>query len=159
FEEGGPQAKEVKVIITDSEGQSTEHTWPVLVKDVDRPPKITASLPPAEALSATTGSVLDFSVEAADPDKEDRLVYVWSLVGREVGGGQRWQFKVPAGAEATARYRVTAEVADQSNLRDRVAWNVVVKNPGMPPRIIEAQPREEKLTVQVGQALDFAVTA
>src|SRR5262249_55322445 len=32
-------------------------------------------------------------------------------------------------------------------------------NPGMPPRIIEAQPREEKLTVQVGQALDFAVTA
>src|SRR5262249_347543 len=156
FDEGGLQAKEVKVVVTDGEGHTVERAWRVLVKDVDRPPKIIVSAPSTDTLSATTGSVLDFSVEAADPDKEDRLVYVWSLDGQEVGRGQRWQFKVPAEAESRARYRVTAEVADQNNLRDRVVWNVTVKSP---PRIIDVQPRDEKLTVQVGQALDFTVIA
>jgi hypothetical protein len=159
FDEGEPQAKEVKVVVTDDEDHSIEHGWRVLVKDVDRPPKIITSVPSADTVSAATGSVVDFSVEAADPDKEDRLAYVWSLDGREVGRGQRWQFKVPAGAEAAARYRVAAEAVDQNNLRDRVVWNVTVKSPGAPPRIIDIQPRDEKLTVQVGQALDFAVTA
>ncbi len=158
FDEGGPQAKAVKVIITDGENHAVEHAWRILVKDVDRPPKIIASSPSADALWVATGSVLDFSVEAVDPDKEDRLVYVWSLDGREVSRGQRWQFNVPAGAESRTRYRVTAEVADENNLHDRVAWNVNIKNTGAPPRIIDVQPRDEKLTVQVGQALDFFVT-
>lgn len=159
FEDSSPQAKEVKVIVSDGAHQSVEHSWRVIVQETDRPPQITASTPASKTLEVTAGSIVDFSVDATDPDKEDRLAYVWSLDGREVARGSRWQFNPPVSASPVTRYRVTAEVLDQKNQQDRVAWNVTVKTRIEPPRIIDAQPREETLTTQVGQAIDFALIA
>ncbi len=164
FTEGGEKPKEVKAVVTNSDNLTVTRTWQVRVQDVNRPPRITLASPRPEAVAVDSGGVQEFSVMAADPDSDDRLVYVWFLNGQEVARGERWQFHAPS-AETLRHetsYTVAVEVLDNEARKDqaaRVTWNVTVKAPVLPPIIRDAQPGEETVSTQAGQPLDFSVVA
>ncbi len=159
FDEGRAKLKEVKTVVTDQENRKGEKTWRIRVRDVNRPPPIVVASPPADSLEMAAGDVQKFSVKASDPDKDDRLGYAWFLDGHEVGRGPRWEFRAPSPPTSKTRYRVEVKVSDKSGLKDRLAWNIALKIPSPPPRIIGAQPQEETVLTRVGQPLDFAVAA
>jgi len=164
FTEGGEKPKEIKAAVTNRDNLTVTRTWQVRVQDVNRPPRIALASPRPEAVAVDSGGVQEFSVMASDPDSDDRLVYVWFLNGQEVARGERWQFHAPS-AETLRHetsYTVAVEVLDNEARKDqaaRVAWNVTVKAPVLPPIIRDAQPGEETVSTQAGQPLDFSVVA
>jgi serine/threonine protein kinase/ribosomal protein L25 (general stress protein Ctc) len=158
FDDGGGKPKEVKVVVSDGKTLSTEQIWQVRVQDVNRPPQIARTTPKAGAVEMTVGETQKLSVQAADPDKGDRLTYVWSLDGKKMAEGETPNWQIPPSTSA-GQYQVTAEVKDKAGLKDQVAWNVTVKAPAQPPLITAASPRDEKLTTRTGEPLDFSVTA
>jgi hypothetical protein len=68
-------------------------------------------------------------------------------------------FQAPAQPAADPGYHVTVEVADSGGRKARVRWELTVKLPSPLPRIVAAQPPTRKVAMEVGQALEFAVTA
>jgi type II secretory pathway predicted ATPase ExeA len=141
FDEGGAQLKEVKALVSDQDNLTVERAWRVRVKDVNRPPHITVASPRTNSLEVSDATVLKFSVEAADPDTDDELVYTWSLDGKEVAQGQQWGFQVPSTPNSQTRYVVKVQVSDKEGLTDRLAWNVTSKIPVSLPRSVDVQPQ------------------
>jgi hypothetical protein len=159
FSDGAEKPKRVEVSVTDREGQTVKEAWAVRVQNVNQPPSIVKTSPAAGgAVEVAAGGVQDFTVNATDPDRDDRLAYVWSLDGREVARGERWQFRAPAGEGS---HNVTIEIQDREGVKKRQAWQVVVKAaaPPEPPVWGTVQPRDEGLTIQAGEALTLAATA
>jgi hypothetical protein len=58
FDEGGPTLKEVTGRVTDGANHTAERSWRVRVRDVNRPPTITAVFPPIETLASVSLSVV-----------------------------------------------------------------------------------------------------
>lgn len=133
-------------------------TW-VEPTDVNRPPLITAASPAVDRLEVTAGEEQSFSVEAADPDTRDRLVYVWLLDGHEVARGQQWRF-APSVAAAKSQHQVTVAVADKEGAKAEKQWTVaVVKALPQPPVITRVTPTAQEVRVAEGQKLTFALDA
>jgi hypothetical protein len=65
-------------------------------------------------------------------------VSIWSLDGREVARGQSWRFRAPSTPDAETHHQVGVEVADPEGLKNRFAWNIVVKKPSPQLYIAEA---------------------
>lgn len=160
FNDGTEKLKTVEVIVADRENQTIKETWQVRVQNVNQPPSIVKTSPGAEqSVQVSAGGVQDFIVNATDPDRDDRLTYVWSLDGQEVARSERWQFRAPA-VEGT--HRVAVEVEDREGLKKQQEWQVLVKAvalPADPPVWRTIQPREDKLTVRVGDPLTLSATA
>jgi hypothetical protein len=142
FDEGGPTLKDVTGRITDGANHMAERRWRVRVREVNRPPTITAAFPPAETLEIAAGEEQPFAVEAADPDTGDRLAYLWVLDGRQVARGPRWRFRVPSTPTARTHHLLTVKVSDTRGLEQRRGWNLVAKRPLLPPQVMETQPPE-----------------
>jgi hypothetical protein len=159
FDDGGGKPKEVKAVVSDGKTLPVEQVWQVRVQDVNRPPQIARLSPRVGAVEITAGEAQSFSVQATDPDKGDRLTYVWSVDGTEVAQGDRPSWQIPDTSTAGQR-RVTVEVFDKGELKDQVAWNVTVKALAQPPPLIaNPQPRDEKVIVNAGEPFDFSITA
>lgn len=156
FDEGGAKPKEVKVEVSGEANLKDEKIWQVRVQNVNRPPVITVASPRTDSLEITADDDTEFSVTAADPDRDDRLVYVWSVNGQEVSRGERRQFHAPS---AETSYRVTAEVLDKEGQKDQRTWNVIVKASSRLPRLTDAQPRDEQGSPQLTQPLPLSVVA
>jgi hypothetical protein len=139
-----------------------ERAWQVEVIDVNRPPKIEDTSPPTDSVELTAGDLHEFSVKASDPDKDDQLVYVWSLDSSKVTEGERWTFRA---SSRETPYRVTVAVVDKGGLTDQRAWNVSTKVPPPPvvlPQITRADPkvgRGQEITVAKGQRQIFTIKA
>jgi len=103
--------------------------------------------------------VQTFAVHARASDKDPRLSYTWFLDGRPVARGPAWVFQAPAQPIADPGYHVTVEVADSGGGKARVRWELTVKLPSPLPRIVAAQPPTRTVVMEVGQALEFSVTA
>jgi hypothetical protein len=142
FDEGGPMLKDVTGRVTDGANHTAERRWRVRVHEVNRPPTITVAFPPVETLVIAAGEEQPFAVEAADPDTGDRLAYVWVLDGRQVARGPRWRFRAPSAPPSQPYHRLTVKVSDARGLEQRRGWNLVVKRPLLPPRVMETQPSE-----------------
>jgi serine/threonine-protein kinase len=127
-------------------------------RDVNRPPVITKVSPKAGTVALTLGETTSLTVQAADPDTDDRLTYVWSMDGQEMSRGAGASWRIPDSV-AEGQHQVRVEVVDAAGLKSQVAWNVTVKAPTLRPRITDAQPRDKKVVVQSGTPLDFSVTA
>jgi hypothetical protein len=138
FDEGGPRRKQVTVQVTDQANQRVEQSWQVRVQDVNRPPLITAVFPSVDTIELAAGKEESFSVQATDPDTDDQLVSVWSLDGQEVARGQGWSFRAPSTLNVEIRHQVTVEVSDPDGLKNRFAWNIVVKKSSSQPYTAEA---------------------
>lgn len=158
FNDAGERVREVKAVISDGRTSPIEQSWKVRVQDVNQPPVITRVSPRAGAVELTLGETTSLTVQAADPDTDDRLTYVWSMDGREMRRGTDASWQIPE-TIAEGQHQVMVEVMDQAGLKSQVAWNVTMRAPAQPPRITDAQPRDEKVVVQSGTPLDFSVTA
>jgi hypothetical protein len=89
------------------------------------------------------GEEKNFSVQVSDPDKDDRLVYLWSLDGEERARSEKKSWDVPASL-SDGSHRVTVDVVDKAGESVRLAWNVAVKAPAPSPPPPTVQPPEEK---------------
>ncbi len=157
FTEGGDTPKQVTAVVTDETNQKVEKTWQVRVVNKDRPPRISLVSPRIDPIEISPGETTDFSITAADPDRGDRLLYIWTLNGREVArGDDRRQFHAPP---STSPYKVTVTVVNQDGQKDQMDWRVIIKASSSAPRLISPQPSEDKISTRVGQSLDFSVTA
>jgi len=125
----------------------------------NRPPHLVAASPPTPALEIAAGDVQRFSVKASDPDKDDRLAYIWFLDGQEVARGPTWEFRAPSPPPSETHYQVKVEVSDKGGLKSHFAWNLAVMLPSPLPRIVDAQPHDRKVVMQAGEALEFSVVA
>src|SRR5262249_23155239 len=152
---GGDAPKQVTALVTDEAHQKAEKTWQVYVLNKDRPPRITSVSPHSEPIEVSPAEATDFSVTATDPDRDDRLLYIWTLNGQEVARAHnRRQFHAPPSASP---YTVTVTVIDQDGQKDQMDWRVTVTSSSAAPRLVLLQPRENKVSTQVGQSLDFSV--
>jgi hypothetical protein len=147
----------VTAVVTDEANHRVEKTWQVRIINKDRSPRISLVAPRIDPIELSPGEATDFSVTATDPDRNDRLVYIWALNGQEVARGENQrQFHAPP---SSSPYKVTVTVADQDGQTDQMDWRVVIKAPSPGPRLISQQPRENKVSTRIGQPLDFSVTA
>jgi len=125
FDEGGERLKEVKVLVADQSGGTVARVRTVRVTNVNRPPLIAVASPREEALEITSGEYWPFFVYAADPDKDDELVYTWFLNGQEVARGQQWELHMSATPSSPPEQQVKVEVTDKGGLRDQRTWHIV----------------------------------
>ncbi|MGH7964253.1 MAG: hypothetical protein ACRERD_20925, partial [Candidatus Binatia bacterium] len=156
YDEGGDNLKEVKVSISDGKSPAVERSWQVRVQNVNRPPVILRRLPQDGPVEVTAGESRNFSVVASDPDKDDRLTYLWSVDGEKIDGvaGNTWQFP---SSSAAGRREVAVQVVDEAGENVQMAWNVTVKALVPPLVITSAEPRSERVITQIGNPLDFSV--
>lgn len=162
FSDGAEQPKQIKVIVTDSDNQAVVETWQVRAREINQPPSIVRASPGAErAVEVTAGGVQDFTVKATDPDRDDRLAYVWSLDGQEVARSERWQFRAPV---TEGSHQVRVEIQDRKGMKQQQIWQVLVKAVAPPPEPqppvwSTVDPRTETLTVQAGEGVTLAAAA
>lgn len=156
FDEGGEQPKTVEVVVSDEGQQSARKSWSVRVHNSNRAPRLLTTSPrPGKPLMVRAGEVKDFAIEASDPDKDDRLAYVWSLDGKEVARENRWQFHIPPSAGA---YTVTVTVSDQGGATLKQEWLLSLKTP--PPTITKTIPATAReVEAEEGKPVTFAVVA
>jgi Serine/threonine protein kinase len=162
FTEAGAKPKEVTAIVTDRDNHVVQKSWRVRVMDVNRRPTIQDVSPQIESVEMPAGDSREFSVRASDPDIDNHLLYVWSLDGKKVAEGERWQFRA---SSPKLSHKVSVEVVDQAGLKDQRAWDISVKAP-LPsltlPEIVQASPevkQGEEITLAEGQNQTFAVKA
>ncbi len=158
FDAAGEKPKEVRVEVTNSAKLTTKQIWSVRVQDVDRPPTVVGISPKGTPVEIEPGATVNFSVQAADPDRDDRLVYVWSVDGEEQVRGDAKSWRLPASLSA-APHAITVDIIDKTGKSRQVVWNITPKAPALPPQITSATPARTQLVAQAGQALDFSVGA
>lgn len=158
FNDARERAREVRAVISDGKSTLAEQSWQVQVQNVNRPPVITKVSPKTERIDVTRGEKASLTVQAADPDTDDRLTYVWSMNGQEVNRGPDTSWRIPESV-AEGQHRVTLEVVDTGGLKSQVAWNVTVKALAQPPRITDVQPRDDTVVIEAGTPVDFVVAA
>jgi len=158
FDAAGEKPKEVRVEVTNSAKLTTKQIWSVWVQDVDRPPTVIDASPKRTSIEIEPGAMVNFSVQAVDPDKDDRLVYVWSVDGAVQSRGDAKSWSLPASLSEAPR-AITVDIIDKSGKSRQVAWSIAPKALALPPRITSATPARNQLVAQAGQALDFSVGA
>lgn len=156
FDEGSEQPKTVEVVVTDQKQQSLRKNWSVQVRNINRAPRLLATSPqPGKPVTARAGEVKEFTIEASDPDTDDRLAYAWSLDGKEVARENRWQFHIPLGGRS---HKVAVTVSDQGGAKLQQEWLVSLKSP--PPTIMKTMPAStQEVVIEEGKAQTFAVVA
>jgi hypothetical protein len=157
--EGDERLKEIRVEVTDGTSKPVVQSWQVRVSAGNWPPAVTTAYPKPGLVDVLLGETKEFNVQATDPNKDDRLAYVWSLDGAEVSRGESRTWRLPTSLTEGA-HRVALEIADKAGLKTQVAWVVMTKAPPKPPpRIIAFQPKESQLSTRVGDSLDFLASA
>lgn len=159
FDGGGTTAKTVTVRVLDREQHAVERSWSLSVQHVNRAPTIARLTPPPPTFTIPVGGEQAFSIEATDPDKNDSLLFVWSLDGQEVARGQNWRFRAAPTLGTPRSHTVQMEVTDSGGLKQQAMWNVIVKPPALPPRILAAEPADERVAARVGESSVFALQA
>ena len=157
--------KDVKVQITDRQGQVSERHWQVTVTYISKPPQLQGFAPKKATVEVPSGTTQPFRVDVTDPDREP-LTYTWTVNGKAVGEAAailNWEVPEPG------KYQVRAVVADPSGLTVNKDWQVKVvaaptpppNQPGTtngPPQILRYAPDEALITTQEGQSLSFSTT-
>ena len=159
--------KDVRVQITDRQGQAVERHWQVTVTYISKPPELQAFAPKKATVEVTSGTTQPFRIDVTDPDGET-LTYAWTVNGEAAGtkATLNWNTEEPG------NYQVRAVVTDPAGLTVRKDWQVkVVAAPppppiptepatvtNTPPQITQYAPDEALLTTQEGQSLSFSAT-
>jgi len=166
FNNAETAAKEIKVLITDHDGQLLEKIWKIKVvpkpiegevKAINHPPSIVAAEPFEQNIALRKGESKVFSVQATDSDPNDQLTYLWTLDGQTVSKGLGWFYQ----AEKEGKHTLILSVADKAGLQDRLTWDITTNVAGKnhAPRIINTIPSAQKLELPLGEDVNFSVDA
>jgi hypothetical protein len=164
----GEAPKDVRVQVTDRQGQVVERHWQVTVTYISKPPQLQAFAPKKGTIEVTSGTTQPFRVDVTDPDRDETLTYTWTINGEEAGKKATLNWNVPD----PGRYKVHVDVSDPSGLTVSKDWQVkVVPAPlppvpteaaagavNVPPQITKYVPDEALITTQEGQSLSFSAT-
>jgi len=121
-----------KVVVNFTDGKlGVEHSWKVLVPNVNRPPVIQNVTPKADVTINETDQV-DFTVNATDPDK-DTLTYNWTFDGASQSNIKSYSFASNYSSEG--KHVVIVKVSDHF-LTVEHKWNVTVKNLNRAPTAV-----------------------
>jgi serine/threonine protein kinase len=159
-------SKDVRVQVTDRQGQVVERHWQVTVTYISKPPQLQAFAPKKGTIEVTSGTTQPFRVDVTDPDRGEALTYTWTINGEEAGKKATLNWNVPD----PGSYKVHVDVSDPSGLTVSKDWQVKVvpappppvlpePTPGAgnaPPQITRYVPDEAVITTQEGQSLSFA---
>ena len=158
--------KDVRVQITDRQGQAVERHWQVTVTYISKPPQLQAFAPKKGTVEVTGGTTQPFRIDVTDPDNEP-LNYAWTVNGEAAGTKATLNWN----AEEPGSYRVRAVVTDPAGLTVSKDWQVKVVAPpplpvpteqaattNNPPQITKYAPDEALITTQEGQSLSFSTT-
>ncbi|MGH8568111.1 MAG: hypothetical protein ACREXU_08830, partial [Gammaproteobacteria bacterium] len=161
FDAAAERFKEVKVVIVDPRDRKAEVRWQIQVVNTNRPPRVSTTTPAVQTLTLDPGQTAQFSVQGSDPDRADELTYLWSLDGKKLGQGERWELtaKTPG-----AHHRLEVAIMDRAGLSDHRRWDIAVKAPPpLPPLAIRAArpdlAKDRELVLAEGQNQDFSVEA
>ncbi len=161
FDAAAERFKEVKVVIVDPRDRKAEVRWQIQVVNTNRPPRVATATPAVRTLALASGQTAQFAVQGSDPDRDDELTYLWSLDGKKMGQGERWELRAKTPG---AHHRLEVALMDRAGLSDHRRWDIAVNAPPpLPPLAIRAarpdlaEDRELVLTERQNQ--DFSVEA
>lgn len=114
---------------------------------------------PAELnLTATPDSTVNFSVSLTGPAGPGSLIWLNDGSAVATASGQAgWSLYLPA--NATGGHTVEARLFQGTSIVDSIVWNVAIRTPDRPPRLISRSPGDANLSQQQGDQVDFAVLA
>lgn len=140
---------ELKVALTDKLGAVTERRWSVLVTNVDRSPRITASSPADDSISVLEGKSVLFTIGAFDPDGE-QLIIRWYVGSDEVDGANATSYSFRAqyegeGSSDSSPYKIRVAIRDPFGMTDERSWELAVENVNRPPVPVIDEPSDESL--------------
>jgi PKD repeat protein/transposase len=103
------------------------YSWDITVNDVDQPIVVDELIPPEGDITIDEGDVINFSINAYDPDGND-LEYSWQVEGEEVSVVSTFDFITDE--NSAGEYEITLYVTDNFGTRDELnfLWNVTVND-------------------------------
>jgi len=132
----------------------TNHSWAVIVKNVNRPPRI-ISYDPNLTVSLDENTTKTFTIMAQDPDKGDRVGFVWTLDDIGVGStGNTYDYK-PSFKDA-GLHTLVVTAKDPRALTAKVTWDITVNDINAPPEIYNWGPKTDP-TMAENSTLQFMV--
>jgi len=157
YEDAGNHTVTVKVSNAISERTYTNLTWDILVRNVNRGPRITEFSPLSDPEVPENGTQ-EFSVEAEDPDIGDTMVFAWFLDGKAVAGATGGSFRYAPGYFDSGPHALKATVTDREGAGDSRIWQIKVLDVNVPPVLVEWSPRYDP-RIEETESLTFSVTA
>jgi PKD repeat protein len=142
------------------------YSWDVTVHDVDQLIVINDLVPPEGSLIIDEEDVINFSIEAYDPDG-NTLEYSWKLDGVEVSIDSTYDFITDY--TSAGDYIVTIEVTDNSGT-DRISrnvtrntlnylWNITVIDVDQEIVVNDIQPPTGTVTINEMESINFLIDA
>jgi len=103
------------------------YLWNITVNDVDQSIVVTELIPPEGNIVIDEGDVINFSIDAYDPDGNN-LEYSWQVEGVEVSVVSTFDFITDE--NSSGEYEVILFVTDNFGARDELnfLWNVTVND-------------------------------
>ena len=149
--------KEVKLVVADSNGKSSETVWKVKLEHSNHPPRIERSSPKVgESIKLSKDGSQSFSVKVNDPDRNDKLSYAWQYDGVKVGMDSSWELKTPS----EGNHKVELKVTDSTGLTAERIWNVRVEaDESLRLDLVDARPAQNQIAAEADEPLNFTVKA
>jgi hypothetical protein len=133
---------------------ATNYSWTVIVKNVNRPPLI-LSYDPALSVLMDENTTKTFTLMAQDPDKGDRVGFVWTMDGVGVGStGNTYDYK--AGFKDAGTHTLLVTAKDPRALTAQLTWDITVTDVNAPPEIYNWGPKTEP-TMAENSSLQFMI--
>ncbi len=124
---------------------------PIPTLPPQKPPEIVRRTPEPERVEVGKRAKVVFSVEAKDPNAEDRLAYAWSLDGEPLAAkGASLELRPERGG------RVTVSVTDGHGASPSASWTIVLANQAP---TLTLQPAGESVSVAEGEKQGFRAKA
>lgn len=121
---------------------------------VGRPPVVESYTPGSKSLTVYVGDVVDFELNAFDPD-HDALTTQFSVDGVVVATGPRFEYPVDDVGDVTVR----GTVGDGEHVSS-VEWRLTREIPiNLPPTFTASAPLEANPTLVIGNDMSFGVLA
>jgi len=118
----------VSLDVTDNfSDNSLYYEWNVTVNDVDQPIVVNELIPPEGDITIDEGDVINFSIDAYDPDGND-LEHSWQVDGLEESVESTFDFITDE--NSAGEYELTLFVTDNFGSRDELnfLWNITVND-------------------------------
>ena len=136
--------------------QETWHWWIVVVKNVNRPPRIISYTPTLQA-TVYENTTNTFTVNAVDPDKGDPVGFNWVL-DSVPGGSSSNTFDYKPTYRDAGMHNLDVTAKDPKSAKASMRWTIEVLNVNAAPEIISWGPKTNPTTLE-NSTMSFMVKA